>query len=128
MNLGTYRPYWGDCECLSSDSTGAYVHDLLLPSCGRDSGPVLEGTAVAEALDSDSVGGDMDFSRSYGLDDSDMRRPGSVPFVSHRPGAYGRLLLAVYVRWRTGLLVASDWLRPVMRGGWRMCLVFGPLM
>ena len=45
-------------------------------------------------------------------------RPGSVPFVSHRPGAYGRLLLAVYVRWNTGLLVSSDWLRPVMRGGW----------
>ena len=45
--------------------------------------------------------------------------PGSVPFVSHRPGAYGRLLLAVYVRWKTGMLVASDWLRPVTRGGWR---------
>ena len=38
-------------------------------------------------------------------------RPGS--FVSHRPGAYGRLLLAVYVRWKTGLLVSSDWFRPV---------------
>ena len=45
--------------------------------------------------------------------------PGLVPFVSDRPGAYGRLLLAVYVRWQTGLLVSSDWLRPVMRGGWR---------
>ena len=42
-------------------------------------------------------------------------RPGSVPFVSDRPGAYGRLLLTVYVRWRTGLLVLSDWLRPVTR-------------
>ena len=41
---------------------------------------------------------------------------GSVPFVSHRPGTYGRLLLAVYVWWKTGLLVASDWLRPVTRG------------
>ena len=48
-----------------------------------------------------------------------LGRPGSVPFVSHRPGAYGRLLLAVYVRWKTGLLVSSDWLRPVTRGGWR---------
>ena len=38
-----------------------------------------------------------------------------VLFVSHRPGAYGCLLLAVYVRWKTGLLVSSDWLRPVMR-------------
>ena len=35
-------------------------------------------------------------------------RPGSVPFVSHRPGVYGHLLLAVYVRWKMGLLVASD--------------------
>ena len=42
-------------------------------------------------------------------------RPGLVPFVSDRPGAYGRLLLTVYVRWRTGLLVSSDWLRPVTR-------------
>ena len=46
-------------------------------------------------------------------------RPGSVPFVSDRPGAYGRLLMAVYMRWQTGLLVSSDLLRPVMRGGWR---------
>ena len=46
-------------------------------------------------------------------------RPGSVPFVSNRPGAYGRLLLAVYVRWKTGLLVSSDWLMPVTRGAWR---------
>ena len=43
-------------------------------------------------------------------------RPGSVSFMSHRPGAYGRLLLAVYVRWKTGLLVSSDWFVPVMRG------------
>ena len=42
--------------------------------------------------------------------------PESVPFVSQRPGAYGHLLLAVYVWWKTGLLVASDWLRPVTRG------------
>ena len=44
---------------------------------------------------------------------------GVSAFVSDRPGAYGRLLLAVYVRWRTGVLVPSDWLRPLMRGGWR---------
>ena len=53
-------------------------------------------------------------SHSYCMD---VGRPGSVPFVSHRTGAYGRLLLAVYVRWKTG----SGWLRPVTRGGggWR---------
>ena len=38
------------------------------------------------------------------------RLEGLVPFVSDRPGAYGRLLLTVYVRWWTGLLVSSDWL------------------
>ena len=48
--------------------------------------------------------------------------PGSIPFVSEKPGAYGRLLLAVYVRWKTGLLISSDWLRPVTRGAWRAVL------
>ena len=46
-------------------------------------------------------------------------RPGLVPFVSDRLCAYGRLLLTVYVRWWMGLLVSSDWLRPVTRGSWR---------
>ena len=45
--------------------------------------------------------------------------PRLVPFVSCRPGDYGRLLLTVYERWWTGLLVSADWLRPVRRGGWR---------
>ena len=49
----------------------------------------------------------------------EMEHSGSVPFVSDRPRAYGRLLLAVYVWWRTGVLVPSDWLRPVTRGGWQ---------
>ena len=39
-----------------------------------------------------------------------------MSFMSNRPGAYGRLLLAVYVQWKTGLLVSSDWLCPVTRG------------
>ena len=51
--------------------------------------------------------------------DCNKRTPGLVPFVTCRPGAYGRLLLAVYERRLTGLLVSSDWLRPVTRGGWR---------
>ena len=46
-------------------------------------------------------------------------RPGFVPFVSDRPGAYGHLLLTVCMRWSTGMLVPSDWLRPVTRVGWR---------
>ena len=48
-----------------------------------------------------------------------LGRPGSVPFVSDRPDAYGRLLVAVYVRCMFEVLVPSDWLRPVRRGGWR---------
>ena len=47
---------------------------------------------------------------------------GSIPFVSERPGAYGRLLLAVYVRWKSGSVISSDWLRPVTRGAWRAVL------
>ena len=98
-----------------ADSTGAYVHGLShIP---REGSPEL---------------GLEDFSTSTGEDGARMSqpsvvgegRPGSMPFVSHRPGDYGRLLLAVYVRWKTGLLVASDWLRPVTRGGggggWRL--------
>ena len=103
-----------DCGCLSSDSTGAYVHSLSLIS--REGSPER---------------GLEDFSTPPGEDGARMSepsvvcegRPGSMPFVSRRPGAYGRLLLAVYVRWKTGLLVASDWLRPVARGGgggWRV--------
>ena len=105
------------CECLSSDSTGAYVHDLSLASCGRDSSPVTEEVPTAGAQDQDSSVRGVDFSRDCGLADLGTGRLGSVPFVSHRPGAYGQLLLAVYVRWKTGLLVVSDWLRPVTWGG-----------
>ena len=43
-------------------------------------------------------------------------RAGSIPFVSETSGAYGRLLLAVYVRVKAGLLISTDWLRPVTRG------------
>ena len=86
-----------DCECQTSDRMAAYVHDLTINGrrlvCSPDAG-------VASTLEL-------------------MDRLGLVPFVSDWPGAYGRLLLTVYVRWRTGLLVSSYWLRPVTRGGWR---------
>ena len=97
----------GNCECLSSDSMGAYVHDLSLVT--EEASPV----EVREDLSSFPFG---DYSRESQLAGVGAGHPGSVPFVSHRPGAYGRLLLAVYVRWKTGLLVASDWLHPVTRG------------
>ena len=85
-----------DCECQTSDRTAAYIHDLSVSKrdcrCGV----------------------------KYIRPGSDWNKspPGVVPFVSCWPGAYGRLLLAVYERRLTGLLVSSDWLRPITRGGW----------
>ena len=100
----------GGCDCLSSDRTGAYVHSLSLIPRESLSGPELEDVSVSTRESGDR--------RSHILSIG-VGRLGSVPFVSHRPGAYGRLLLAVYVQWKMGLLVASDWLRPVTRGSWR---------
>ena len=94
-------------QCLSSDRMGAYDHDLaLMPQ---------EYLTVSELEDASvhTGGSGARMSHTYGMS---AGPPGSVPFVSHRPGAYGRLLMAVYVRWKTGLLVSSDWLRPVMWG------------
>ena len=98
----------GDCTCISSDSTGAYVHDLSLAT--KEVSPMEEMQVLSAAPGGDGA-------RMGLLSGPGAGHPGSVPFVSHRPGAYGRLLLAVYVRWQTGLLVASDWLRPVTREG-----------
>ena len=97
-------------QCQTSDRTAAYVHDLTINGRGFVHSP---DTGVASTC----------YTRSNGhlcIEPSWERgRPGLVPFVSDRPGAYGRLLLTVYVRWRTGLLVSSDWLQPVTLGGWR---------
>ena len=118
-----YEP-WGhvdhsdvNCGCLSSDRGASYVHELTLmprgclpvPEVGDASVPTEESGA---RMPTEESGARM--RHTYYMD---MGRPGSVPLVSHRPGAYGRLLLAVYVRWKTGLLVSSDWLRPVTWGG-----------
>ena len=43
---------------------------------------------------------------------SGAMRLGSVPYVSHQPGAYSRLLLAVYV-----LEIGAVWALPAGRGG-----------
>ena len=100
----------GHCSCRSSDRTAAYVHELALMS--RDvavpssSGRVVThsaGTSARSAVEPCLV----------------LGRPGAVLFVFDRPGAYGCLLLAVYVRWKSGVLMPSDWLWPVRRGGWR---------
>ena len=91
-----------DCECQTSDRTAAYLHDLTVNK--RELG--------------DSPDADM-ASNIWPEPDWKKSTPGLVPFVSCRPSAYGRLLLTVYERHLTGLLVSSDWLRPVTRGGWR---------
>ena len=116
-NVQLYSEPWGHvdhsdakCGCLSSDRTASYVHGLsLMPRCEVPSWENDDASVHTE-----ESGARMDHVHWLGVG-----QPGSVPFVSHRPGAYGRLLLAVYVRWKTGLLVSSDWLRPVTRGGWR---------
>ena len=105
------EPWWHvdhsdvNCDCLSSDQMAAYVHDLALMP--RECLPVEDASVHTE-----ESGARMSHAYCMG-----MGQPGSVPFVSHRPGAYGHLLLAVYVRWKTGFLASSDWLRPVTRGG-----------
>ena len=96
-----------NCTCLVSDRMGAYVH-CLLP---------MPGTLDSTSLNDSEVGVEIENGFTFNND-----CPGLVPFVSEKPGAYGRLLLAVYVRWRTGLLISSDWLRPVTRGAWRAVL------
>ena len=91
-----------------ADQTASYVHGLSLRP--RDEWPVSEGGDASVHTEESGAW----LNRAYCMG---VGRPGSVPFVYHRPGAYGRLLLAVDVRWKTGLLVSSDWLRPVARGG-----------
>ena len=114
-NVQLYSEPWGhvdhsdvNCACISLDRTAAYVHDLVVMP--RERLPTSEmGDASVHTEES---GAWMCHTHCMGV-----AQPGSVPFVSDRPGAYGRLLLAVYVRWKTGLLVSSDWLCPVTRGG-----------
>ena len=116
-NVQLYSELWGhvdhsddNCVCLSSDRTAYYIQGLsLMPRCDV---PISENDDAS--VNTEESGARMDGAYCLGVG-----RPGSVPFVSHRPGAYGRLLLAVYVRWKTGLLVSSDCLRHVTRGGWR---------
>ena len=96
------------CTCRQSDRTGAYVHCLLSRTGKSDS------TSLNDAEVSVEIENGFTFNNDCGY--LGVGRPGSVPFVSEKPGAYGRLLLAVYVRWKTGLLISSDWLRPVTRG------------
>ena len=99
------------CACQLSDRTEAFVHCLIPPFVS----PNL--ISNPGSINSDMVAAGFTFRDDCGY--LGVGRPGSIPFVSMRPGAYGRLLLAVYVRWKSGLLIHSDWLRPVTRGAWR---------
>ena len=112
---------WGHVEhcvakwdCLDTDRTGAYVH-CLIPRTGKS-----DATPLNDAEGSVEIENGFTFNNDCGY--LGVGRAGSIPFVSEKPGAYGRLLLAVYVRWKTGLLMSSDWLRPVTRGAWRVVL------
>ena len=105
-NVQLYSEPWGHvdhsdayCVCLSSDRTAAYVHELALmprePFPSSEVGDASVHTGVTNSR----------WCRTHCLG---VGWQGSVPFVSDRPGAYGCLLLAVYVWWQTGLLVSSD--------------------
>ena len=103
-----------NCTCLESDRIGAYEH-CLLPSPGTLHSTPPNNNEVSVEVENGFI-----FDDDCGY--LGVGRPGSIQFVSEKPGAYGRLLLAVYVRWKTGLLISSDWLRPVTRGAWRAVL------
>ena len=90
-----------DCGCQTSDRTAAYVHDLTVN--GR--GSVHPSDTGVTSTCYTGLNGHSRIEPSW-----ERGRPGLVPFVSDRPGAYGHLLLTVYVRWQMGVLVCSDWL------------------
>ena len=120
-NIQLYSEPWGhgehcdtDCSCLSSDRTALMYTDCVL--CRGKMNQTYKNDDQTSVRTGDNVVVNNDCGYLG------VGRPGSVPFVSHRPGAYGRLLLAVYVRWKTGLLVSSDWLRLVTQGAWRAVL------
>ena len=73
------------CECLSSDRTGAYAHDLSLASCDvlpvSGESPDAVSPALTRVPNVQGVNSVWD----GGSEHSGAGRPGSVPFVSHRP-------------------------------------------
>ena len=102
------------CDCLMSDRVDAYVH-CLIPRVAQ-----ADLTNLDNIDNSGEMAAGFTFSEDCGY--LGIGRAGSIPFVSERPGAYGRLLLAVYVRWKPGSVISSDWLRPVTQGAWRAVL------
>ena len=90
------------CICLSSDHMGAYIHGLsaVLPSRDSVSAPLLPLDAA-----------------SAGLSHVPVFRVILVILGPCIPWAYGRFLLATYVRQQTEFVSACDWLQPVTQGG-----------
>ena len=88
--LGHVEKCVEECDCLVSDRTGAFVH-CLIPKLAQTSLTPRDNTD-----DSEEMSAGFTFRDDCGY--LGVGRAGSIPFVSERPGAYGRLLLAVYVR------------------------------
>ena len=83
----------GTLRCkLCSDRTEAYIHNLL---------PIPETFHLTSPND-DEISGEVEngFMSNNDCGYLGVGHPGSIPFVSQKPGAYGRLLSAVYVRWK----------------------------
>ena len=97
------------CDYLMSDRVDAYVH-CLIPRVTQ-----ADLTDLDNIDNSGEMAAGFTFSKDCGY--LGIGRAGSIPFVSERPGAYGRLLLAVYVRWKSGSVISSDWLRHGYSGG-----------
>ena len=89
-NIQLYSEPWGHvahcdtgCTCLSSDRTASYVHGLLPMPWEDESTSKKDDKTIVETEDNTAVNNDCGY--------LGVGRLGSVPFVSHRPGAYGRL-------------------------------------
>ena len=96
-NIQLYSEPWGhmlhcdtDCSCLSSDRMASYV---LSPVPGDAETEIRDGQTSTQAKDNELVDNDCGY--------LGVGRPGSVPFVSNRPGAYGGLLLVSSEVFRT---------------------------
>ena len=105
-----------ECGCRSSDRTGTYVHAVAFDH--PTSTPVLSHQAPSNYGDVLPGGNTTGVPGVSGVpsvlvsscDGVPSVWPGSVPFVSDRAGAYGRLLLATHEHMMTGGLAACNWL------------------
>ena len=114
------------CHCLSSDRTAAYIHTLSNVTSPRKG--VFSPLLLPSVMDSGVCGGQTPGDSSALVSPEILPiRPGSVPLVSHRAGAYGQLLVATYERMMTGALSACDWLRPLhgVLGEWLLQSMWG---